>query len=391
MPPVWGDRKRIGQVLSILLSNAIKFTASGGMVQVHAETRDDGGAVLAVTDTGIGIPPAFRRRVFDKFFQIDSSLSRRYEGAGIGLSIAKNIAEAHGGTIELESTPNEGSTFTLVLPRATFVPGPATGSLRNIRAVCGVENPDFRDALSGFLASTGCRITLAEKGYESVRLTSELRPDVLIIDEALSDVSGAAAIARMRQEPSGARIPAILLKDVDARPDGGVSPLDTATHILAKPFTPEQLVAAIRHVCLGEEARDSGPSDDQETQQDAKSGRARVLVVDNDADLLEWIEAALGRRKIACRCVADETEALDAARQMRPDVVFLDAELMRDGEMDLCSALRREAAIADVRIYVFTGVPSGHGEPRGVDGVLHKPFSIREMTDLILNVGTSVT
>jgi signal transduction histidine kinase len=111
LPHVLADRERLAQVLSNLLGNAVKFTGAGG-VEVSARAVD-GRAVVAIADTGPGIPPEHLAFVFDRFWQARSS---RRAGAGLGLAIAKGIVEAHGGTIEVESRPGEGTEFRFTLP-----------------------------------------------------------------------------------------------------------------------------------------------------------------------------------------------------------------------------------------------------------------------------------
>ncbi|MEW6637202.1 MAG: ATP-binding protein [Actinomycetota bacterium] len=114
------DRDRIRQAASILLDNAIKYTPRGGTVTVRVgETQDR--AFLEVSDTGVGIPEEKLPLVFERFYRLDSA--RTEGGAGLGLSIARQIAEAHGGTIEARSIPGEGSTFTLILPPKPPAPG----------------------------------------------------------------------------------------------------------------------------------------------------------------------------------------------------------------------------------------------------------------------------
>jgi two-component system, OmpR family, sensor kinase len=108
------DRDRIRQVTSILLDNAVKYTAEGGKVTVRVR-ETNGWAELEVSDTGVGIPEDQLPLIFERFYRADPS--RTAGGAGLGLSIARQIAEAHGGTIEVESTPGEGSKFTLLLPK----------------------------------------------------------------------------------------------------------------------------------------------------------------------------------------------------------------------------------------------------------------------------------
>ena len=110
-----GDRARLGQVLDNLLTNAIKFTPRGGRVEVGVERRD-GGLVLSVHDTGIGIPPEERDRIFDRFFRTSDATRRAVPGSGLGLAVAKSVVEAHGGTIAATSRDGGGTTFRVELP-----------------------------------------------------------------------------------------------------------------------------------------------------------------------------------------------------------------------------------------------------------------------------------
>jgi len=114
-PMVEADRQKLHLVLANLLSNAIKFTPEGGRIQVEVETR--GNEVwVSVRDTGIGIPPRKQERIFDRFYQVEPSLTRRFGGMGLGLSIAKGMVELHGGRIWVESVEGMGSSFTFALP-----------------------------------------------------------------------------------------------------------------------------------------------------------------------------------------------------------------------------------------------------------------------------------
>ncbi len=115
LPYIQGDARRLKQILLNLMSNAVKFTPAGGRVLVRA--RDDAdGLRLIVEDTGIGIAACDLEKALRPFGQIDSRLSRKYQGTGLGLPLARSMAELHGGRLELESTPGRGTTATLVLP-----------------------------------------------------------------------------------------------------------------------------------------------------------------------------------------------------------------------------------------------------------------------------------
>jgi PAS domain S-box-containing protein len=115
-PIVQGDAERLRQVLTNLISNAIKYSPEEGKITVSGR-YDDNYVYIAVSDQGIGIPAGERERIFDRFYRIDSALSRRTQGAGLGLYLVKSVVEAHGGRIWVSSTPGQGSTFVFTLPR----------------------------------------------------------------------------------------------------------------------------------------------------------------------------------------------------------------------------------------------------------------------------------
>jgi len=115
LPPVFGDPAHLRRVLDNLLGNALKFTSSGGVITVRLR-QEGANMVLKVTDTGTGIPQDKLERIFDRFYQVDGSMRRRYGGVGLGLALVKEIVEAHGGQVSAESEAGRGSTFTVTLP-----------------------------------------------------------------------------------------------------------------------------------------------------------------------------------------------------------------------------------------------------------------------------------
>jgi two-component system sensor histidine kinase VicK len=115
---VQADPERLRQVLNNLLSNAIKYSPDSGKITISGR-YDDQQVYVAVSDQGIGIPIGERDRIFDRFYRVDSALSRRTQGAGLGLYLAKSVIEAHRGRIWVSSSPGQGSTFVFSLPRET--------------------------------------------------------------------------------------------------------------------------------------------------------------------------------------------------------------------------------------------------------------------------------
>jgi signal transduction histidine kinase len=123
---VAGDRARLAQLLDNLISNALKFTPPGGRVDVRLRSTDAGSTVLEVADTGIGIPESEQDKTFERFYRATAATKNAIAGTGLGLAIVKLTAEAHGGTVSVESNEGEGSTFRVVLPlQAKLVPAAA--------------------------------------------------------------------------------------------------------------------------------------------------------------------------------------------------------------------------------------------------------------------------
>jgi signal transduction histidine kinase len=131
VPPLEGDRDRLGQVFDNLISNALKFTPTGGRVTVRLRERD-GQAALEVADTGMGIPEEEQSRLFERFYRASGATERSIPGIGLGLAICRAIAEAHGGSIRVSSEAGAGTTFCVMLPLGT-------GGSRSTREVTGVQ------------------------------------------------------------------------------------------------------------------------------------------------------------------------------------------------------------------------------------------------------------
>ncbi|MBI5090879.1 MAG: PAS domain S-box protein [Candidatus Hydrogenedentes bacterium] len=379
LPLVWADRKKLVQVVAILLSNAIKFSPSGGLVTLTAGIRGEHELIVSVQDHGIGIDPAFHRRVFAKFFQVDSSLTRRYEGAGIGLSIAKSIVDAHAGTIELKSELNEGCNFTVALPHSVFsseLPSEYRGCMAGFRALVAADERDFREAVSTALEESGCQVTAVSKGYECVRAAREIEPHVVVLDEVLPDISGAATAHKLEEDPhTGAIHLFVLAGDASA----SLSPApgsENAARYVAKPFSAADLVTEIRRVVLHEVSQDATRPSDTRT---SPRPIPHVLFIDKDTDVLEWVEAALRHRQIPCMCASDPESGLQLAQHSPPDVVFLDVDLLGDNGPAMIRAICDTAQARAISIYGTTALPPGGHESNGTHGMLRKPFSVEEL------------
>jgi len=262
--PVSGDPERLQQVLWNLLSNAVKFTNRGGKVQVRLE-RVNSHLEVTVSDTGIGIPPEFLPHVFERFRQADSGIARERGGLGLGLSIARQLVEMHGGTIDVSSGGvGQGSTFRLKVPlmivhpvreevpRARPRSGPtgaraAVQDLRGVHVLAVDDEPDALALVSEVLEAAGARVSTASSAQEALRLLSADVPDVVVADLGMPHVDGFQFIDRVRRHHNARvrEIPAAALTAY-ARSEDRVKALRAGFQIhLSKPIDPGELVTTV--------------------------------------------------------------------------------------------------------------------------------------------------
>jgi len=266
---VLGDMRRLEQVFFNLLGNAVKFTEDGGRVDVELKAIDEI-VEVRVADTGIGIDPLFLPHVFDRFRQADSTTTRGHGGIGLGLSIARQLVEAHQGKISVESAgKNQGSTFIVRLPSglqrpvapALSVPGkslPEPKPLQSIR-LDGIhvlvvdDESDSREVMAHALEDCGARVTLAGNARDALDILERAEVDVLLADVAMPDEDGYALIRKIRASTAGrvAAIPAAAVT-AHAREDERRLALSAGFHLhLAKPFEIAQLTRTVQELVRG--------------------------------------------------------------------------------------------------------------------------------------------
>ncbi|MCC5603031.1 PAS domain S-box protein [Nostoc favosum] len=229
---VSGDFERLQQIIWNLLSNAIKFTPRGGRVEVQLsvvtgqekQQTIDKYAQIQVIDTGIGISPDFLPYVFDRFRQADSSSTRTYGGLGLGLAIARNLVELHGGTVYANSPGKEqGATFTVKLPLLKNPPlhpiapaplFPSTPvSLLGVRVLVVDDQADTRDFITTILEQYQAEVQAVASVKEALQVITQWKPDVLVSDIGMPDEDGYSLIRKVRSQPPelGGNIPAAAL------------------------------------------------------------------------------------------------------------------------------------------------------------------------------------
>ena len=379
------DSKRLQQVLKNLLSNAFKFTEKGGvrLSVFAAETGwSEGHPVLGrsasvvafeVTDTGIGIPPEKQRIIFEAFQQADAGTSRKYGGTGLGLAISRELAGLLGGEIQLRSTPDEGSTFTLYLPQ-TYV-GPSTGAasaeakasvmtttpgqlataVASKRAIDQIavkddrenlqpddatlliveDDPYFATVLCDLAREKGFKVLVATRGAEALALAQEFHPTAVSLDVFLPDMLGWTVLNHLKQDPRTRHIPIQMLTLDEDRQHGLAR---GAFSYVTKPATPEQLEMALSRI-----------------KEYTTPRRKRLLVVeDNPAEQLS-IRELLGYEDIDVELAATGSEALAALDDQPFDCVVLDLRLPDMSGFEILERFRDTPMLSHLPVVVFTG------------------------------------
>ncbi len=262
-----GDAARIRQVLNNLLSNAVKFTNEGGIDVKLSEETDKQGAThlcIAVHDTGPGIPEKSQHSVFDRFTQVDSSLSRAHEGTGLGLAICKELVCSMGGEIDLKSEPGKGSCFRFFVtvkkcetleieksqPKArSRNDKPVKKAKRALRILVAEDNPTNRMVIKSILSHAKADVTFVEDGCEAVKTWQSQPFDLVLMDIQMPQMNGVEATQAIRKIENDEAMPHIPIVAVTAnamphqRKEYLAAGMDD--HV-AKPIEPQRLFSAMK-------------------------------------------------------------------------------------------------------------------------------------------------
>lgn len=256
--PFSGDHSRLQQIISNLISNAIKFTPPGGMIEVRLERRGDQ-AAITVSDTGQGIRPEFLPHVFDRFRQADGSTTRTHGGLGLGLAIVKHLVEMHGGTIQADSRgAGHGASFVVTLPLAQIqrrpvadgqavVSNPRSSILSGVRVLVVDDEADAREVLAAMLQRCSADVRVAASVAEGLAIIPQWRPDVLVSDIGMPGEDGYMLIRKLRSLPlaQGGQIPALALTAHAGAQDRQLALASGYQNHLAKPIKGPDLSAAV--------------------------------------------------------------------------------------------------------------------------------------------------
>ncbi len=379
LPMVHADPDRVAQVLTNLVGNAYQYTPSGGEIVVSAQARD-GEVHVAVQDTGIGISPEDREKIFHRFFRADSPEVQQTSGTGLGLPIVKSLVEMQGGRIWVESELGEGSCFTFTLPTAVSATTPepvAVSAATGSSTFLVVEDDlDIAELIQFHLSEDGREVLIAQRGDEALALARQKQPDLVTLDVMLPDMSGFELLEALKADPRTQDIPVIIVSVVPDRRQGlRLGAVDYVT----KPIDEKKLLAAVRLAlkpALGDRV-------------DPKATNGTILVVDDDRDTLSLLDHVLRANDFAVETVTRGDEVLALAREVRPSLVLLDAKLPGLDGYTVLEQLKADSELRDVPVILMTSSEIvGHAKRQkvlalGAERFIEKPFSVEELVGQI--------
>jgi len=373
---VVGDSGRYRQVLMNLVGNAIKFTQEGG-VKVAVSLRGGEGDSLvletAVRDTGIGISPDKLARIFDAFTQEDTSITRRYGGTGLGLTISRRLVELMDGKIRVESEPGKGSAFRFTVAvrnRPAAMPGEADARLLAGRRVLVVDAAEsHRQTLGALLERWGMKVEHADSANAALgQIVGGARFDALLLDAAMPEMTGAQFAAALDQPAYAAVRPPVLL----LCPGGTGIPPRGVVRVVRTPLAPSDLMAALAFAL-----RRPAPSG---------SLALHVLLVEDNIINERVATAMLEKRGCRVSVAHDGGEALAACEAGAFDAVLMDMQMPVMDGLEATRRLReREALGGWLRTPVLAMTANAMDEDRdaclaaGMDDFLAKPIRPDEL------------
>ncbi len=253
------DRRHFQQIMINLASNAVKYTPPGGSVSFDARVVADK-VEISVSDTGVGISPEKKEKLFERFERGEDTYSKTQEGTGIGLNLTKHLVEINGGWIGVESTEGTGSRFFILLPVSTNISGDLESEqptylvderLDGLTALVVDDNADTRKVLQHLLAAAGATVELGSSVSEGRAALEKKVPDIVLTDLAMPGESGLVLVQYIRNSDSQlSQIPIIVFsacafqKDQDAAMQAG------ASVFVPKPFLPKDIIRNIRRLTL---------------------------------------------------------------------------------------------------------------------------------------------
>jgi diguanylate cyclase (GGDEF)-like protein/PAS domain S-box-containing protein len=348
---ITADRVKLKQILYNLLSNAIKFTPEGGMVGVDVAKEDSMGiesVKFSVWDTGIGIGPEDKERIFDEFEQANSSYSRKYGGAGLGLALTKKLVELHGGNITVESTLGEGSTFSFLIP----VTSPVEAVRREAIEAVSLDFPWMKEEaplilvveddlptaelLTLHLTQAGYKVAHAFDGEEAIEKTKSLKPFAITLDVMLPKRDGWEVLQELKSDPKTAEIPVIIHSIVNNK---DLAFALGATDYLLKPLEKEALISKLEEITIAKGRRVLPIS---------------ILIIESEDEVTNYFKEIFEPQGFLIYTAPNGKRGIELATALRPGVILLDFTLPDMLGFDVIKDIKENPSTTDIPIFILT-------------------------------------
>ncbi|OAI05735.1 response regulator [Methylomonas methanica] len=399
---VQGDAERLRQVLVNLLSNAIKFTEQGD-VQLKVSfpensARDKVSLLFEVIDTGIGVAAERQAEIFDSFTQSDGSITRRYGGTGLGLTISKQLVELMGGSLGLESNIGRGSRFYFDLEFGlgiqTNIERADTSALEGLHILVVDDNAINRDILHDQVSLWGAHVTTVDSGPRALKILVEAATlnnpfQVALLDWHLPVMDGLTLAKAIQRDQRIPKLPLIMLSSENVSIKTGLTHEYGISFYLNKPVFQQRLLNCLLEIATFAPV-EQGASSAITAEQIRLSGR--ILVAEDNLVNQEVVKSFLESMGCVADVVNNGQEALQAACRRRYDLILMDCHMpVMDGFSATAKIREHEQATASTRIPIIAltaDVQKGihdQCEMVGMDGYLSKPFSKEQLRQLLVN------
>lgn len=380
LPDVFVDPDRIREVLLNLLLNAEKFTSNEGRIKVTviAPREEDDFLTVNVIDSGIGIPEEHLPKIFNRFFQVDSSSTRKYGGTGLGLAIVKEIIEAHKCKIHVESGEGIGSKFSFTLPVFKKTEGGAwrrasadRPGKHHVSKLVEVVEDDANIAaiVKLLLEEEGFAVILAPTGEDALMIAREHRPDMITLDIYLPDINGFDLLTKLQADERTRDIPVIVLSIMVDKEKGFRL---GALEYLEKPIDTVKLREAVNRLSR---------------VIDGVAGPVRIMIVDDDEDILEFFRDCLSTEGYEIITHAGGRDAASVARREKPGLILLDLVMPDVDGLEVLQQLKSEEETRNVPVIILTGKGKAEDRERsillGAEQFISKPAELRDIVDQV--------
>ena len=362
MAPLWTDENKLKQVLINLIGNAVKFTEQGSVsVRVGVDPATRRPTSVEVADTGIGILKDRQEAIFDAFHQADRGTSRRFGGTGLGLTISRSLCQLMGLTLEVESEPGQGSSFTIRIPPGAVFLEPAAAGPEPVSAMPAAalgpallgqkhvlvidDEADSRLLLARLVEECGCRVTAAGSGEDGLRLARALRPDLITLDLLMPQKDGWAVLKELKVDPDLSGIPVVVVSVVGNEHRGT---LLSAREVLQKPVSRENLLRVLKPFV-----------------------QPKVLLIEDNEDDRRLMGAHLAGAALEVRVAETGPEALSLLESFQPDLILLDLMMPRMDGMTFLARLRKDSRFDRIPVVVVTARDLTPAEQRRLSAEAH--------------------